>query len=61
VDRLHARFVDSAAARLISRLIPRRLSAALADYSLRNAFIVRRLVLDRWFLRSRESALVAAR
>jgi geranylgeranyl reductase family protein len=60
VDRLQEQYFGGAVGGLSSRLIPRRVCAAFADYGLRNAFIARRLVLDRWFLRSREPALIAS-
>jgi flavin-dependent dehydrogenase len=55
---LRARFDTAPLARAISRAIPAELAASLAAPLLSLPWFVRHIVLDRWFLRARDHALV---
>jgi flavin-dependent dehydrogenase len=55
---LRARFDTTPLARTISRAIPAGLAASLAAPLLGLPWFVRHIVLDRWFLRARDRALV---
>jgi flavin-dependent dehydrogenase len=54
---LRRRFGSGLAARGLARVVPPRLARALAPQLFRSEWLVRHLVLDRWFLHASEPAL----
>ena len=57
--RLRRRFGIPRLARLLERAVPDGAPAALARHLLDKPWFVRRVILDRWFLRSREKSLAS--
>lgn len=57
---LRARFESAPLARALSAIVPARLASALAPRLMTSPWFVRRVLLDRWFLRAGERALTRA-
>ena len=56
-ERLRKRFGASAGSDALSRLVPERLTAAVAAWLLESSWFVRHVVLNRWFLHADLPAL----
>jgi hypothetical protein len=54
---LAARFGEGAFSRTLTRWLPERTAAAAFPWMFASPWLVRRLVLDRWFLHAHEPAL----
>ena len=59
VTRLQERWGEGGLSRLLSRIVPKSVPAALGPRLIRTPWFVRRVVLDRWFLPAQEPALAA--
>jgi geranylgeranyl reductase family protein len=60
LTRLQQRFGEGGLSRLLSRLVPKSIPAALGPRLIHNSWFVRRVVLNRWFLHAQEPALTAS-